>query len=117
MFDAYGAVDRVASDGRICDSGMKRDALATFPDPPDIALGSMDGMNSHDFDDGVGQDAWLLIRAEATGSHYIKIDSQGGFAWLLHGCRRRSWNLDARRRRTRDLSSTLRVGPPVVDCG
>ena len=79
VFDAYGAVDRVASDGRICDSGMKRDALATFPDPPDIALGSMDGMNSHDFDDGVGQDAWLLIRAEATGSHYIKIDSQGGF--------------------------------------
>ena len=80
VFDAYGAVDRVASDGRICDSGMSAEALATFPDPPDVALGSMDGMDSHDFDDGVGQDAWLLIRAEATGSHYIKIDSQGGFA-------------------------------------
>ena len=80
VFDAYGAVDRVASDGQICDSGMSAEALATFPDPPDVALGSMDGMDSHDFDDGVGQDAWLLIRAEATGSHYIKIDSQGGFA-------------------------------------
>ena len=80
VFDAYGAVDRVASDGQICDSGMSAEALAEFPDPPDVALDSTDGINAFDFDDGVGQDAWLLIRAEATGSHYIKIDSQGGFA-------------------------------------
>ena len=79
VFDAYGAVDRVASDGQICDSGMSAEALAEFPDPPDVALDSADGIDAFDFDDGVGQDAWLLIRAEATGSHYIKIDSQGGF--------------------------------------
>ena len=79
VFDVYFALDRVVSDGRICDSGMTSEALALFPEPPDVAFDSMDGMNGHDFDDGLGQDAWLMIRADATGSHYIKIDSQGGF--------------------------------------
>ena len=80
VFDAYRAVGRVVSGGRICDSGMSDEALAAFPDPPDAARDWMDGINAYDFDDGVGQDAWLLIRAEATGSHYIEIVSQGGFA-------------------------------------
>ena len=80
VFDAYRAVGRVVSGGRICDSGMSDVALAAFPDPPDAARDLMDGLNAYDLDDGVGQDAWLLIRAEATGSHYIEIDSQGGFA-------------------------------------
>ena len=38
------------------------------------------GGNAHDFDSGQGQDAWLLFRAEATGSHWLKVISQGGFA-------------------------------------
>ena len=36
--------------------------------------------DAHDFDDGKGQEAWLLFRAEATGSHWLKVISQGGFA-------------------------------------
>ena len=35
---------------------------------------------AYDFDGGEGQDAWLLFRAEATGSHWLKVISQGGFA-------------------------------------
>ena len=80
VFDAYRAVGRVVSGGRICDSGMSDEALAAFPDPPDAARDWMVDLNAYDLDDGVGQDAWLLIRAEATGSHYIEIVSQGGFA-------------------------------------
>ena len=80
VFDAYRAGGRALSGGRICDSGMPDEDLAGFPDPPDPARDRMDGLNAYDLDDGAGQDAWLLIRAEATGSHYIEIDSQGGFA-------------------------------------
>ena len=79
VLGAYGAVNRVASHGKICNSGLTPDALAGFPVPPEMASSMMDGGAAHDFDDGTGVDAWLLFRAEATGSHYIKVASQGGF--------------------------------------
>ena len=36
--------------------------------------------DSHDLDSGPGNDARLEFTAAGTGSHYVKIDSQGGFA-------------------------------------
>ena len=50
-----------------------------YPSPPD-AWSSAGFTDAHDFDDGWGQDAWLLFRPASTGSHWIEVDSQGGFA-------------------------------------
>ena len=67
--------------------------LGIYVDPDDTALhgayetagrlhskggGRID--DSHDLDSGPGNDARLEFAAAGTGSHYVKIDSQGGFS-------------------------------------
>ena len=67
--------------------------LGIYVDPDDTALhgayetagrlhakggGRID--DSHDLDSGPGNDARLEFTAAGTGSHYVKIDSQGGFS-------------------------------------
>ena len=67
--------------------------LGIYVDPDDAALhgayqtagrlhskggGRID--DSHDLDSGPGNDARLEFTAAGTGSHYVKIDSQGGFS-------------------------------------
>ena len=70
-------------DGRIRTNGLSiydpEDPPEHYPSPPD-AWSSAGFTDAHDFDDGWGQDAWLLFRPASTGSHWIEVDSQGGFA-------------------------------------
>ena len=78
-FSSYKAVDRVTSYGKVCSIGVSRDDAGTFPGPGGVSAATL-GFDASDFDDGAGQDAWLLYRSEATASHYIVVASQGGFA-------------------------------------
>ena len=68
-------------DGRIRNNGLSREDQKSgdYPSPPD-GSGAAPFSDGYDLDDGLGQDAWLLFRPEKTGSHWIEVDSQGGFA-------------------------------------
>ena len=66
-------------DGRIRNNGLLRAESEDYPSPPD-GSGAAPFSDGYDLDDGLGQDAWLLFRPEKTGSHWIEVDSQGGFA-------------------------------------
>ena len=96
VFDTYDQAGRSASDGLILDNGLSSedldqdgspDILDMYPNLPG-PVGSPDPIwekpvlsftEAYDLDDGLGQDAWLLFRAEKTGSHYLVVESQGGF--------------------------------------
>ena len=66
-------------DGRIRNNGLSRDDSEKYPSPPD-GWGTATFSDGYDLDDGLGQDAWLLFRPQKTGSHWIEVESQGGFA-------------------------------------
>ena len=84
VFDAYDDAGRLHSDydGRIRTNGLSRSEIDMVPTAPDPSASDPESgfTDAHDFDDGVGQDAWLLFRPAATGSHWIVVESQGGFS-------------------------------------
>ena len=88
LYAMYESVGRAYSKGtgRISDNGL---AAAYFDQSSplyDATLASLIAaernrkyIDAYDLDDGAGNDAWMLFRAAATGSHYIKVGSSGGF--------------------------------------
>ena len=84
-YEAAGRLDAKGA-GRLWDNGIHRDHYDPNSPLYDATLAAlMDGtpnrkdVDAHDLDDGAGDDAWLLFRAAATGSHYLKVASSGGF--------------------------------------
>ena len=79
VFQAYRETDRAKHYGKVCSIGLSKDDAASFLTQLDRS-GQSPSLEAHDLDDGEGNDAWMLYRAEATGSHYMVVTSAGGFS-------------------------------------
>ena len=107
VFDTYDQAGRSSSDGLILDNGLSSedldedgspDILDMYPNLPG-PVGSPDPFGekpvlsfteAYDLDDGLGQDAWLLFRAEEYRIALSRGRVPGRIPGHLHGCRGRS---------------------------
>ena len=68
FFSPTSARTEPRTTAKVCSIGLSRDDVESFLTQLDRS-GQSPSLGAHDYDDGKGNDAWLIYRAEATGSH------------------------------------------------